>query len=112
MARALLSLGAALVLSACATAPGVRADRIELVPDTGGLAIAGSALRFDFARSPEGMIAALERAVGRPEILGLTGCGPEIRQQIAWADLVLTFTDERFVGWRQGEARAGQTCAA
>ncbi len=89
---------------------------IQLETDAGGLAIVGPGImgtdgqRIDFGRAPSGVIAALERELGPGRALGLDGCPSGVRQQIAWGDLVLTFTDERFVGWRGAAGGAGQTC--
>lgn len=80
-------------------------------PDPSGLGVEGSALRVDFGRAPEGVIAALSRDLGAPSPRPLDGCPPGIERRLAWGDLVLTFTRERFVGWRRGDALAGQTCA-
>ena len=56
------------------------------------------------------MIAALERELGPGRALALDGCPADVRQQLAWGDLVLTFTEEQFVGWRGVDGAAGQTC--
>ena len=99
------------LLAACtmpATIP--RAPQITLAPDASGLAVAPSGLRIDFDRSPEGVVPSLDRALGRHTALPLTGCPANIRQNLRWGDLTLTFTEERFVGWRQQGQSAGQTC--
>lgn len=84
---------------------------IQLETDAAGLAIVGTGgQRIDFGRAPSGVIAALERELGPGRDLGLDGCPAGVRQQIAWGDLVLTFTDEQFVGWRGVAGEAGQTC--
>ena len=84
---------------------------IQLETDAGGLAIIGSGgQRIDFGRAPSGVIAVLERELGPGRALDLTNCPGGVRQQIAWGDLVLTFTDEQFVGWRGIDGAAGQTC--
>jgi len=84
---------------------------IQLETDAGGLAIVGSGgQRIDFGRAPSGVISVLERDLGPGRALDLIDCPAEIRRQIAWGDLVLTFTDERFVGWRGVDGAAGQTC--
>lgn len=84
---------------------------ISLVPDAQGLGIAGSPKRIDFGRSPRGVVPVLTRELGAPRALGLEGCPVGVVQQMAWGDLVLSFTRERFVGWRMAQTRAGQTCA-
>ena len=95
---------------------GTKKQGIALETDAGGLAITGSGFtvpggqRIDFGRAPSGVIAVLERELGPGRALGLTNCPAAVRQQIAWGDLVLTFTDERFVGWRGADGAAGQTC--
>jgi hypothetical protein len=84
---------------------------IQLETDAAGLAIIGSGgQRIDFGRAPSGVIAALERELGPGRRLALTDCPRAVVQQIAWGDLVLTFTDEQFVGWRGIAGAAGQTC--
>ncbi len=107
--RIFFTLAATLTLAACATGTG-RADRITVIPDLKGLAIVGSQQRIDFGRAPEGVIAALNRSYRRAKARPLEGCPADIRQQIAWGELILTFTDEAFVGWRQGNSYAGQIC--
>lgn len=109
--RILATLTAALILSACAGGPS-RQDRITLAPDLKGLGIVGSAQRIDFGRAPEGVIAALNSSYRRSKVLDLAGCPADIRQQIAWGDLILTFSDEAFVGWREGNTFAGTVCTA
>ncbi len=90
---------------------GNKTQGIALETDAGGLSIAGSGgQRIDFGRAPSGVIAVLERELGPGRAQGLTNCPADVRQQIAWGDLVLTFTDERFVGWRGMDGAAGQTC--
>jgi hypothetical protein len=84
---------------------------ISLETDAGGLQIVGGgAGRIDFGRSPAGVIPLLERELGPGRELDLVNCPFGVTQQIAWGDLVLTFTDEQFVGWRGQNGAAGQTC--
>lgn len=84
---------------------------IQLETDAGGLAIIGTGgQRIDFGRAPSGVISVLERDLGPGRALALTNCPAGVSQQIAWGDLILTFTDERFVGWRGAQGAAGQTC--
>ncbi len=90
-----------------------RPTGIGLETDENGLTIiAPRGGRIDFGRAPSGVIATLERELGPGRVLGLGGCPAPIRQQIAWGDLVLTFTAEQFVGWRAelGDLEAGRTC--
>ncbi len=99
------------LLAGCVAAPTASPPpEISFRPDPAGLAVLPSGLRMDFGRAPEGMIPILERALGRGEALPLAGCPAEISARIAWGGLELFFTDERFVGWRQGAARGGETC--
>ncbi|HHL20066.1 MAG TPA: hypothetical protein ENJ52_00905 [Aliiroseovarius sp.] len=107
--RILVTLTAALFLAACTGAPA-RQDRITPAPDLKGLGIVGSDQRLDFGRAPEGVITALNRSYRRSKVRDLAGCPADIRQQIAWGDLILTFTDEAFVGWRVGNTFAGTVC--
>jgi len=84
---------------------------IQLETDAGGLAILGSGgQRIDFGRSPGGVVGVLERELGPGRALSLDGCPEGITHQVAWGDLVLTFTDEQFVGWRGLHGEAGYTC--
>ncbi|WP_292019488.1 hypothetical protein [Maritimibacter sp. UBA3975] len=83
----------------------------QFVPDERGLAIEGTAQRIDFGRSPKGVVPVLERELGRGQAIPLTGCPDGVAQQVDWDGLILTFTNERFVGWRTASARAGQACA-
>ncbi len=107
---------AALLLSGCAVTGA--ADRVPpnpspgLVPDRNGLAVVGTGLRIDFDRAPAGVIAALDRLRGAHRPLPLETCPAGILRQYQWGDLILTFTDERFVGWRQAGASAGLICGA
>ena len=106
---------AALLLSACGASvsqgPGSQpSPRPLLVPDAGGLAETRTGLRVDFDRAPEGVIAIAERSYGPHAALPLTGCPPGIARQLRWGEITLTFTRERFVGWKTAQAAAGQTC--
>ena len=89
---------------------GGKAQGIALETDAAGLAIIGSNQRIDFGRAPSGVISVLDRELGPGRTLALTNCPADVSRQIAWGDLVLTFTDERFVGWRGVDGAAGQTC--
>lgn len=123
MSRALLV--ACLTLAGCGGGGGMfdRAPAQETGPrgisfetDANGLEILGagntetSGGRIDFGRSPAGVIPLLERELGPGRVLDLTNCPAGVTTQVAWGDLVLTFTDERFVGWRSAGGAAGQTC--
>lgn len=79
-------------------------------PDAHGLAVVGSAQRIDFGRAPSGVISALDRELGKGRVLGAEGCPAAIVSQREWDGLVLTFTGERFVGWRDDNGQAGQIC--
>lgn len=84
---------------------------IQLETDAKGLQIIGAGGgRIDFGRAPAGVIPLLERELGPGRALALANCPAGVVQQIAWGDLVLTFTPERFVGWRGADGAAGQTC--
>lgn len=80
-------------------------------PDQAGLAVVGSALRIDFGRAPAGVIAGLDRELGPGRDLGVSGCSTGVAMQRDWDGMILTFTDEQFVGWQQGGRSAGQICA-
>jgi hypothetical protein len=112
-----IGVGLALALAGCAGAPGPLAPAnvpggARFLPDARGLGVDGTGLRIDFGRSPAGVIAALDRELGPGRALGLDGCGAGINRQMAWGDLVLTFTNERFAGWRQAGRSAGEVCGA
>jgi len=104
-----------LAVAGCAAdAPSTdRAARsgVSFTPDQTGLAVEGTGQRIDFGRAPDGVIAALDRELGPGRPLVPDGCPAGVSQQISWGTLVLTFTEERFVGWRQGPAAVGQVCA-
>ncbi len=99
-----------LFLAGCAALPQTASNPRQFVPDGDGLAVLPDAMRVDFGRAPSGVILALTRERGAPRDLGLANCPGGIVQQLAWGDLTLTFTDERFVGWKQGEGSAGTVC--
>lgn len=111
--------GAALLFAALAgcAAPGGLANLpgrtgASFTSDVKGLAVNGSPQRIDFGRAPSGVIAALDRELGKGRALGVAGCPAGIVDQRDWSGMVLTFTAERFVGWRRDASSAGQTCAA
>lgn len=76
-----------------------------------GLSVTPFGLRIDFGRAPEGTISAMNQGAKRQQTLGIIGCPSDIIQQLRWGDLVLTFTDEQFVGWRTNDAMQGRICA-
>jgi len=98
-----------LVVAGCVAARPEPPSTLFL-PDSAGLAVQGSPLRVDFGRAPEGVIAALSRELGAPSPRPLAACPADIERQLAWGDLVLTFTRDAFVGWRRGDAMAGRGC--
>ena len=107
------------LVAGCVEVPPERATRapkqdVTFVPDAQGIAVAPLGLRLDFGRAPKGVVAPLDRDLGPHKVLAVTGCpsGKEqIAAQYAWGALVLTFTTERFVGWRKGAKSQGVTCA-
>ncbi|SMR82574.1 hypothetical protein SAMN04488030_2927 [Aliiroseovarius halocynthiae] len=106
------AFGVVVALSACVQPSAQVQPRkgATFLPDAQGLAVQPSAQRVDFGRSPKGVIPALTRELGRPAVLPLTGCPTGIAQRMRWGDLELTFTSERFVGWKQGEGQHGRVC--
>lgn len=107
-------VGASLMLSACVQPDGqTRQSRegVDFAPDAQGLAVLPSNQRVDFGRSPKGVIPAMTRELGRPRVLPLAGCPAGIAQRLSWGDLELSFTAERFVGWRRGADKSGRVCA-
>ena len=102
------------LLSACVQ-PGepVRQPQQTVIfnPDAYGLAVLPGNQRVDFGRSPKGVIPALTRELGRPTTMPLTGCPSGIIQRLRWADLELSFTPERFVGWKRGAEQRGLVCS-
>ncbi|MCK8463320.1 hypothetical protein MUY35_05585 [Aliiroseovarius sp. S1339] len=102
-------------LSACVSpsgSPTQKRSDVTIRPDIAGLQVDPIGQRIDFGRSPKGVVPVLDREMGRHTALPLDGCSAGVVQQLQWDDLVLTFSRERFVGWRQGAALAGATCAA
>lgn len=112
--RPLAALIGLALLSACVQPEGqprqIR-QGAEFVPDAQGLAVLPVNQRVDFGRSPKGVIPTLTRELGRPAVLPLIGCPAGITQRLRWADLELSFTPERFVGWKQGAEQQGRVCA-
>lgn len=112
--RPLAALIGLALLSACVQPEGQpRQSRqgVEFVPDAQGLAVLPGNQRVDFGRAPKGVIPALTRELGRPSILPLAGCPADITQRMRWADLELTFTSERFVGWKRASETQGRVCS-
>ncbi len=68
-------------------------------------------MRIDFGRSPEGVIRALDRELGPHRALPLSDCPQGVQERLQWGDLVLTFSDEQFIGWRRGDHARGIVCA-
>ncbi len=103
-----------LFLAGCqsAMAPTVAPSSITLVPDAEGLMVLPLGKRIDFGRSPKGVIPALDRELGAHTDLPLTGCPAGIIARHRWGNLELSFTAERFVGWRQDGQTQGQICGA
>jgi hypothetical protein len=104
-----------MLLAACAAGTGPTGSARQLgvvfIPDAQGLAVAGSGQRVDFGRAPAGVVPVMSRELGEGRAMGLAACPSGISQQIAWNELVLTFTAERFSGWRNATGSAGQVCA-
>lgn len=114
MKRTGLALALGLVVAGCGGAdlsePQTLRSGVTFAPDANGLAVVNSAQRIDFGRAPSGVISVLDRELGKGRTLGLQGCPEGIVRQSEWNGLVLTFSAERFVGWREGGAQAGQVC--
>ncbi len=104
-----VALAAVLLIGACAGSS--RPPAPVFIPDAQGLGVAGTDLRIDFDRSPEGVIAVLDRSLGEHRALSLDGCPAQVTRRLRWGVLELTFGPERFIGWRDGQGQAGVTCA-
>ncbi|WP_289069371.1 hypothetical protein [uncultured Aliiroseovarius sp.] len=111
MMRLLALLAVLAGLTACMS-PAPTRSSVVIRPDAAGLQVDPVNKRIDFGRSPKGVVPALDREVGRHKALPLDGCPAGVVQQLQWDDLVLTFTRERFVGWKDGGASSGTTCPA
>lgn len=83
---------------------------IVLAPDEAGLGIEGSSQRMDFGRAPDGVITIMTREFGAYRTLGIAACASGVMRQLAWREMVLTFSGEQFVGWRTPESNAGAVC--
>lgn len=108
---------AVICLSGCLAAPSTLPEApakmgVTVHPDAQGLAVSPVGQRIDFGRSPKGVSPVLDRELGAHRVLPLTGCPTDIAAQYQWGALVLTFTDERFVGWHKDEQRQGLTCTS
>ncbi|RME18165.1 MAG: hypothetical protein D6801_01915 [Alphaproteobacteria bacterium] len=101
----------ALAIGGCAPAPPAD-TQVAFRPDAGGLAVLPDWQRIDFGRAPSGVIAALDRVLGPGRDLGRAGCPASVARQISWGGLVLAFSDERFIGWREQGAASGTVCKA
>ncbi|MCI2400025.1 hypothetical protein [Aliiroseovarius subalbicans] len=99
-----------LLLAACTSATPP-APSVQFIPDASGLAVEPSGLRIDFGRSPDGVEAALDRVLGPHDHLALEPCPAQIMDRSGWGDLELTFTAERFVGWKTADGQHGVVCA-
>ncbi|MDE9450117.1 hypothetical protein J3R80_06505 [Aliiroseovarius sp. Z3] len=108
--RILVLLAVLAGLTAC-VAPAPTRSAVVIRPDATGLQVDPVNKRIDFGRSPKGVVPAMDRELGRHVALPLEGCPTGVVRQLQWNDLVLTFTRERFVGWRDATGRQGQTCA-
>ncbi len=101
------------VFSMTACAPTRTPDPdVTFQPDRNGLSVRPGSQRIDFGRAPSGVVAVLDRELGPGRAMPVAGCPAGVIMQRAWGDMVLTFTDERFVGWRQGQTHAGRICAS
>lgn len=99
------------VLSACAQISAPSAPEFSVIPDRDGLAVAPSGMRIDFGRAPEGVISLLDGTYGNHIALGIVNCPNAVLQNLRWGNLILTFTDEQFVGWQQNGITQGRICA-
>lgn len=103
------AIAVVLSLTACVTSKPPR-SAVVVQPDMAGLQINPVNKRIDFGRSPKGVVPVLDRELGGHEPLSLAGCPSGVVQQLRWDDLVLTFTGERFVGWKSQQGQSGATC--
>ncbi|WP_371170205.1 hypothetical protein [Aliiroseovarius sp. 2305UL8-7] len=112
MMRVVAALSVLTIMSACVspTTTSVQRSDVSFRPDNLGLSVDPIGKRIDFGRSPAGAIRAVDRELGPHRALTLLGCSAGITQQLAWDDLVLTFTRERFVGWKTATGSQGRTC--
>ncbi len=92
-------LVAVLLLAGCATAAPPTARGVMVAPY--GLQPVGTALRIDFGRVEEGVIAPVARLVGaQPVTRGAhPSCGARITRAVWGNGLVLYFRDGDFEGW-------------
>lgn len=111
--RAVLVVILALSTGACVSNIGTvtpKSGNVQFRPDAAGLAVDPVGKRVDFGRSPKGVIPVLDRELGSHKDLPTSTCPSGITQQKAWGELVLSFSRERFVGWRNDTGRAGRVC--
>ncbi|MDA5092932.1 hypothetical protein O2N63_02435 [Aliiroseovarius sp. KMU-50] len=99
-----------LVLAGCQAKPTT--SSVTFVPDLEGILVLPHDKRIDFGRSPMGVVPILDREMGMRKVRSLSGCPADITARYQWGDLVLSFTPERFVGWRKGARSQGLTCAS
>lgn len=96
----LLATGCTMSAPPNAAAPS-KPSNVHFVPDQGGLLVQPSGMRIDFGRAPSGVISALDRELGKHKVLSLNLCPSVVRDQLQWGDLTLSFSAERFIGWRK-----------
>jgi len=99
--RALTTLFAALVLSACVSSAPTEPEPSALTLDAGGLQPTISGLRVDFGRAQLGVVDTVSRLLGdRPQITTNSNCSTGPLTIAQWRDgLTLNFQDNAFVGW-------------
>lgn len=96
-----------LVLMGCVAAPvEAPAPSVVLVPDEGGFAVAGSALRIDWGREERGAVRALSKGFGEP--LAIDTCG-DLRAY-GFAEVTAYFRAGDLRGWQTDTGSAGATC--
>ena len=96
-----------LLLMGCAAAPmEVAAPAVVLVPDEGGFAVAGSALRIDWGREERGAVRALSKGFGTP--LAIDTCG-DLRAY-GFEAVTAYFRNGDLRGWQTDTGSAGATC--
>ena len=99
--RALASVCAIVVVSACVTTPSEPAPPV-LRLDAQGIQHTASQTRLDFGRAQDGVIDSISRVLDeRPTSVTTNAeCGAGPVTAAAWSDgLTLNFQDDSFVGW-------------